>query len=303
MLHQRERHPDDLVQVGRRALRLGAARKGQQVGDNAAHPGGLIHHLRQVFAKLFDAVRRNAVVLQHALQQHGEVEHAGDGIVDLVRHAGRKLSQGRQAVAVQQLFLRGLELLRALGHLAFQVLCELVDLTERGLQAAAHHFERARQLVQFFAAASQVERLVQLHVADRFAAFDQLFDGPPQKPAREEDDAQADQGDFDAGHQQHAKLHAFHFVIHAFQIQRQVQNAQHLHVGRMRMACRLAARTLVIDGGEHLQAAVAVGAAAGTDRVSRGPARWRPPCECPRYWWRTSPGRRCCKCGCDRFPA
>ena len=75
---------------------------------------------------------------------------------------------------------------------------------ERRPQAVAHHVEGARQFVQFLAAADDVERLVQLHLADRLGAFDQLVDGPAEEAAREEDDEQADQRDFDGGHQQHA---------------------------------------------------------------------------------------------------
>ena len=63
-----------------------------------------------------------------------------------------------------------------------------------------------------------------------------------------------------AGHQQHPVFHAGDFVIHAFQVQRQVEHAEHLHAGRMRVALRLAAGALVVNRGAHVQPAPAVGA-------------------------------------------
>ena len=75
-------------------------------------------------------------------------------------------------------------------------------------------------------------RLVEFHLADRLGAFDQLLDGPAEKAAREIDDEQADQRDLDAGHQQHAVLHAGDFVVHGLQVERQVEDAEHLHVRR-----------------------------------------------------------------------
>ena len=74
-------------------------------------------------------------------------------------------------------------------------------------QAVAHHIEGARQFVEFLAAAHDVERLVEFHLAHRLGAFDQLVDRPAEEAAREVDDEQADQRDFDRGDQQDAELH------------------------------------------------------------------------------------------------
>jgi len=59
--------------------------------------------LPEVLAEFLDAPRGDAVVLQHALHEHGEVEHAGDGVIDLVSHAGGELAEGGQPVVLQEL--------------------------------------------------------------------------------------------------------------------------------------------------------------------------------------------------------
>src|ERR1019366_3096924 len=180
-------------------------------------------------------------------------------------------------VAVQKFFLCGLELLRALFDLGLQVLCELVDLAERRPQAVAHPVEGAGQLVEFLTAAYDVQRLVEFHLADRLGAFDQLVDGPAEEAAGEIDDKQADQRDFHRGHQQDAELHGCYFVVHAFEVEPQVQDAEHLHLRRMGVALRLAARGLVVDGCGHGQAASAVRAAKNADarrQVGMTAFRW-----------------------------
>ena len=122
----------------------------------------------------------------------------GDGVVDFVRHAGGKLPERRQAVALQQLLMRRLELLRAVLHFGLQTLREGVDFLERGAQTVAHRVEGVRQFVQFFAVSGDIERLVEFHLADRLGAFDQLFDRLADESAREEDDEQPDERDFHA---------------------------------------------------------------------------------------------------------
>ena len=142
---------------------------------------------------------RDAVVLQHALQQHGEVQDAGDRVVDLVRDAGGELSQRGQAVAMQELLLRGLELLGALLDFGLEVLRELVDLAEgrrAGDRASRRRSAPVRRVPRCCRRMSM--RLVELHLADGLGAFDQLLDGAAEEPAREIDDEEADQRDFDA---------------------------------------------------------------------------------------------------------
>ena len=193
---------------------------------------------------------RNAVVLQHALQQHGEVEHAGNGVVDFVRHAGRKLAQRRQAVGLQQLLLRRLELLRALFHLGFQVLGELVDL--RRARCAGGRASRRRS-----APVRPVPRCCRTMSSGLSSSIwltalvpsISLSMGRARKRRVKIDDEQADQRDFHAGDQQHAELHAGHFAVDAFQVERQVEHAEDLHAARMGVAGGLAAGRLVIDGG------------------------------------------------------
>ena len=90
-------------------------------------------------------------------------------------------------------------------------------------------------------------RLVELHVADGLGAFDQLLDGPAEEAAGEVDDEEADQGDLDAGDEQDAVLHAGDFVVHAVEVELEVEHAEHLHAGGMGVACRLAAGGLVVD--------------------------------------------------------
>src|SRR5205085_4051949 len=104
--------------------------------------------------------------------------------------AGGELAEGRQTVAMQQLFLRGLQLAGALLDLDLEVLREVIDLAERGAEAFAHDFEGARQLVDLLAAVVNADGLVELHVADGLGAFDQLFDGPAEKAAGEINDKQ-----------------------------------------------------------------------------------------------------------------
>ena len=222
---------------------------------------GLVGHLAQVLAKLLQAAGRNAVVLEHPLHQHGEVQHARDGVVDFVRHAGGKLAERGQAVALQQLLVRRLELLGALLHLGLQLLRELVDLRDGRAQAFAHDVERARQLVDLLAAAGDLDGLVQLHLAHRLGALDQLLDGPAQEAPREEDDEQADERDLHRGHQEHAELGVGHLPIHAVQGERKVEHPEHLHGRRMRVALGLAARGLVVDGRDHGQKPAPVGRA------------------------------------------
>ena len=135
-------------------------------------------------------------------------------------------------------------------------------------QAVAHHIEGARQFVEFLAAAHDVERLVEFHLAHRLGAFDQLVDRPAEESAREVDDEQADQRDFDRRHDQDAELHGGHFVVYAFQVQPEVQHAEHLHFGGMSVALRLAARGFVVDRRGHGQPAAAVGSA--EDAHARG---------------------------------
>ena len=166
-----------------------------------------------------------------------------------MRDAGGELSQRGQAVAVQQLFLRGLELLGALLDLGLELLRELVDLAHGGAQPLAHDVEGARQLVELLAAADDVDGLVEFHGADRLGALDQLLDGPAEEAAREIDDEEADQRDLDAGDQQDAVLHAGDFAIHAVETELQVEHAEHLHAGGMGVAFRLAAGRLVVDAG------------------------------------------------------
>ena len=148
---------------------------------------------------------------------------------------------------MQQLLLRRLQLPGALLDLDFEVLRKLVDLPQRGAEALAHHLEGARQLVDFLAAVVDANRLVELHVADRLGAFDQLLDRPAQKAAGEIDDKEPDQRDLNASDQQDAVLHARDLTIHRFERQLQVEDAKHLYARRMRVTGCLAARGLVVD--------------------------------------------------------
>ena len=172
--------------------------KASRSRDDAADARRLAGDLAEVLAEFVDAGGRDAVVLEHALQQHREVQDAGDRVVDLVRDAGGELAEGGEAVAVEELLLRGLELLGALLHLAFEVLRELVDFVERGAQAFAHDVEGAGEFVELFAAAVDVDGLVELHLADGLGAVDELLDGAAEEAAGEVEDEEADERDLDA---------------------------------------------------------------------------------------------------------
>ena len=84
-------------------------------------------------------------------------------------------------------------------------------------QALAHDIEGARQLVDLLAAVDRCRCglsssmwLTALVPSISFSI------GPAEEAAREVDDEQADQRDFDAGDQEHAVLHAGDLAVHAF---------------------------------------------------------------------------------------
>ncbi len=103
--------------------------------------------------------------------------------------------------------------------------------------------------------------LIELHLADGLGAFDQLVDGTAEEAAGEINDEEADEGDFHGGDEEDAEFHGGDFVVHAFEVEAQVEDAEHLHLRRMGVALRLAAGRLVVDGGGHGEAAAAIGSA------------------------------------------
>ena len=133
--HEADRRPHDGVEVGRGALGLRAAREGEEVGDDAPRPRGLLGDPLEVAAELGDALPRDAVVLQDPAHEGGEVQDARERVVDLVGDAGRELAERGQAVGLEQVPLRLLELGGALGDLGLELLRGPVDLAEGLAQA------------------------------------------------------------------------------------------------------------------------------------------------------------------------
>ncbi|MHB8998436.1 MAG: hypothetical protein ACYC9N_02850 [Thermoanaerobaculia bacterium] len=62
-------------------------------GTTDSDAGRFRRDLPGILAEVVDAVGRDPVVLQDALHEHREIEHAGDRVVDLVRDAGGELSE------------------------------------------------------------------------------------------------------------------------------------------------------------------------------------------------------------------
>ena len=135
------------------------------------HARRFLRHLGQILAEFRYAPGRNAVLFEDALHKHAEVEHARDGVVDLVRDARGELPQGSQAVVRLQLLLRALQLPAPFRHLAFERLSELQNLIPGRLQIHSHQLESVGQPLDFNAAVSRLNRPVEIHLADRLGPF------------------------------------------------------------------------------------------------------------------------------------
>jgi len=126
------------VDVRRGTVRGGPPRKGQQILDDSAHAGSLMHDLREVLFEIRYAFRRDTGIGEDPLHEHGKVQDTRDRVVDFVGHAGRELAERGKPVAVDQFLVRHSQLFGALSHLRFQRLRESRVLLQRVFEADAH---------------------------------------------------------------------------------------------------------------------------------------------------------------------
>ena len=96
--HDRDGAPRHVVQVRGLPARRRLAGEVEQAADDLAAALGLAHDHLEVGAQL-------GVVLGAVDEERGVGEHAGQRVVDLVRHAGREAADGCQLVGLRELAL------------------------------------------------------------------------------------------------------------------------------------------------------------------------------------------------------
>jgi hypothetical protein len=214
---QRYGHPDDAVEVCRRPLKFRLAGEGKKIRHDLAHPRRLRNNLREVIPKFRDPLRRDPVIFEDTLHQHGKIEHPRQRVVDLVCNAGGELPERSETIRLQQLPVSYLQLLRSFLHFGLQPLRELIQLVHGLHQANAHHVEGKRQFPQLFAGID-LNGPIQLHGTDRAGAFHELADGLAYKIAGEEIDEQGNQRDLDPCHDERPDLDLPDLPVHRAQI-------------------------------------------------------------------------------------
>ena len=113
-----------------------------------------------------------------------------------MRDAGGELAERGQPVALHQLLARHRELGAALLDLGLEPLSEVAELRHGHAQALPHEIEGAGELRELRAAAD-LDRVIELHLADRGRRFDQPGDGRADEEPREHDDQHREQRHLD----------------------------------------------------------------------------------------------------------
>src|SRR5581483_3018549 len=177
---------NQLVEVSGGALGFGAAGESQEIGDDASDARGLGRDQAEILAKFSLATRRISATSHEAFEQHGEIEHTGDGIINFVRDACGQLSERGETVGLDQFPLGALELLGAFLDFDFERLLHIVEVVHRNFQALAHAVEGIDQLIEFLAALGNLDVLIEIHLANRLCRFYELPNWSSDEAARKQ---------------------------------------------------------------------------------------------------------------------
>ncbi len=246
------------------ALRSAGARWGferrendEEVGHDAPRPRGLLGHALEVAAELGDALPRDAVVLEDPPHEGGEVEDARERVVDLVGDAGRELAERGQAIGLEQLPLRLLELGRALRDLGLELLGGLVDLGEGLAQALPHEVERAGEAPQL-AAGGDLDRVLEVHAPEGGVGLDEAVDGTRHEEADEHDDEDGDEHRLDDRGDDHPAPGLADEPVRRPEVEGDVEHPQDVLARGVGVAGGGAAGGLVVDRRDHREPPTAV---------------------------------------------
>ena len=254
---ERERRPHDRVQVDVGVLGHGAAGEGEQVGDDSSHARGLVGDLPEVATEFFDASGGDSVVLEDSLHEHREVEHARDRVVDLVCDARRELPERGEAVTLDQLLLRDLELRGAFLDLVLEMLGERLVLSHGLLEAVLHDVDRTGEVGELDARVDS-NRLIELHVSDRVRPLDELPDRLLHDFPREEEDEDDDHADLENGEKHGSGADGLQVLVDPAGVEAKVEDAEDAEAGGVGVTGRVAARRLVVDRSDHRHRAASV---------------------------------------------
>ncbi len=211
----------------------------------------------EVAAELGHALPRDAVVLQDPAHEGGEVEDARERVVDLVGDAGRELAERGEAVGLEEAPLRLLELGGALGDLGLELLRGAVDLAEGLAQAVPHEVEGAGEAPQL-AARGDLDRVLEVHAAEGGVGLDEAVDGTGHEEADEEDEEGRDEHRLDGHGDEHPAPRVGDQAVGRPEVERDVEHPEDALPRGVGVAGGGAARGLVVDRGDHGEAAPAV---------------------------------------------